>query len=196
MHTLGIHMGNHLIGPAPSNPKGHFENLEWVTLNDQLLQSQGFSWHNPPKKMLSMPSIELENKMKQLLLSQKKPIWGLKDPRTILTFNIWKPLLEEISEVVYIFLHRDYSSSLRSLSARDNISLEQADQILNVYKTKLNHCRIHSNLSSKQIIDVQFEELIKDPKPFVSEINLLIGKESAHSLNEVRSFLDARLKHY
>lgn len=116
MHTLEIHMGNHLLGPTQCNPKRHFEDLNFVMLNDEILHSQGFAWNQPPAKSLSSPSDELLDRTKHFLRTQIHSVWGLKDPRLLLTFHIWKLLFEEVPDVFYVFVHRYYFSSIRSLS--------------------------------------------------------------------------------
>ena len=39
MHNLGIHMGDKLLPASKHNPKGHFENLEFFQINQEILRS-------------------------------------------------------------------------------------------------------------------------------------------------------------
>lgn len=105
-------------------------------------------------------------------------------------------MFEEISEVYYVFVNRNYNSSVHSLSTRDKIGLEKADEILKIYKKRWVQYRFHSNLPKNKIIDIQYGNLITDPTNFVSKMNKFIGREFDHSLNAVKTFLDPRLKHY
>lgn len=47
-------MGDSLLKPSSTNPKGYFENVDFVYLNDKILNSIGATWDNPPKKRASL----------------------------------------------------------------------------------------------------------------------------------------------
>jgi hypothetical protein len=47
LHHMGIHMGESLWAPFSSNPKGHYENLEFIALNDKILEFVGAAWDAP-----------------------------------------------------------------------------------------------------------------------------------------------------
>lgn len=53
-------MGDSLLKPSSTNPKGYFENVDFVYLNDKILNSIGATWDNPPKKEL-LCSIDLSS---------------------------------------------------------------------------------------------------------------------------------------
>ena len=47
LNILGAYLPDELLGPAPSNPYGHWEPKRLVLLNEQILQSFGRSWDDP-----------------------------------------------------------------------------------------------------------------------------------------------------
>lgn len=59
LYHLGVHMGQHLLKENEWNPKGHFENEEFVAVNDRILHTIGGSWKKPPSpeliKQLKIP---------------------------------------------------------------------------------------------------------------------------------------------
>lgn len=197
MHHLGINMGDELVAARDFNPKGLFENVQFMRLNNQILQKADGSWHNPPKreqiKAVKFSPLTVQSFLKK----QVKPIWGLKDPRTLLTFEFLYPYFQEISaDITYIFVHRAYQSSVKSLAHRDHISDKRADKILSQYSDNFNYFRHHFGIQENQIIDVHFEDVVKDPTTFVQQLNKKIGRVPNNRIENVKSFIDKKLKKF
>ncbi|WP_374723113.1 sulfotransferase family protein [Peribacillus tepidiphilus] len=196
MQLLGIHMGDKLIPATIHNPKGHYENADYVSLNQEILRTVNSSWNKPP----SREKIEGANfpiaKIRAFLAKHVKPIWGLKDPRTLLTFEIWKPYLEEVADITYVFVHRPFEASVRSLAHRDRYGIGIANQILTPYLKNLYHYRHTYGILPENIIDVYYPDLLNDPKPIVMMFNEKIGNPPDHQLNKVNEFLDNKLKNF
>jgi hypothetical protein len=196
LHHLGVHMGERLLGENKGNPKGHFENLDFLKVNDRLLNSVGASWDSPPQPK-KIANLHIPPKrIQEFLLNQIKPVWGIKDPRMLLTFSFWKPHLENVAEVTYVFVHRSFEDSVLSLAHRESISETRAIKILSPYLVNKMHFRRVLEKEGADIIDVHFHNLLGSPEQFVSEINLRLGKAPGNQLNSVRSFLDQSLKNF
>ena len=43
------------IAPIEGNPKGHWENLNVIKLNEEILKINGGSWENPPENLKKIP---------------------------------------------------------------------------------------------------------------------------------------------
>jgi hypothetical protein len=85
LHHLGVKMGNDFDKPAPSNPKGYFEDLEFKRLYDMVTQGKDV-W----KLIETLIKIrELEN-----------PIWGVKDPQLCLFLNKFVPLIHTEHRII------------------------------------------------------------------------------------------------
>lgn len=195
LQILGIHLGETLIGPLKGNRKGHYENERFVRLNDEILQAIGASWDRPPSETPAVND-ELRNKMKRLIAEEKRAVWGLKDPRTVLTFECWEPLLTAASTVTYIFVHRPLQESIRSLAKREQISYRRAAEILQPYHQKLQSIKTRLMREQKDFLEVHFSALLRAPETFVAAVNEKLGRRPDERLNEVRLFLDERLKHF
>lgn len=196
LHFLGIDMGNDLLNPSFSNPKGYFENRYFVKLNDFILQLFNATWKTPPsREIISSEYIGMEG-IQTLLNKNIKPIWGLKDPRMALTFNIWKPYLETIADITYVFVWRPIEECAASLVDRDDMNLDIATKILKVYLMNLKYYREQLEKENKDIVDIHFQEILEKPEIFVREINLRINQPYNHNLNIVKEFLDEKLKHF
>lgn len=197
MHRLGIHMGDQLVGPNQGNRKGHYENTDYVDLNIAMLDQIGYNW-SKPSALLQLRKISPPRaNMRKFIEEHKRPAWGLKDPRTLLTFDWWKPMLEEETEsITYVFVHRPFNASVRSLAKRDRIKLVTARKILTPYLRRFYHYRHTSGLDTAHILDVNYDKLLIDPGSFVREINLKFGRNPEYRMGDVREFLDTDLKHY
>lgn len=99
----------------PHNRKGNRENQDIVDLNERVLADNGGSWDNPPE-MLAWSEKHLNEAREIVSQYEGYPIWGFKDPRTVITFDGWHSILPEL-ESVGIFRHP--VSVARSLQTRD-----------------------------------------------------------------------------
>ncbi|HDR4601782.1 TPA: sulfotransferase family protein [Bacillus cereus] len=196
LDVLGIHMGDSLLKPSSTNPKGYFENVDFVYLNDKILNSIGAAWDNPPKREELRCSIELSSDTFSFLSKHIKPLWGLKDPRMILIFDIWKPCLNQLEDITYIFTWRPIQESISSLISKNKIDEQTAVNILTRYQENLLYYRNQFEQENKDIIDVHFDKLLESPEKFVMEINRRIGNKHHNNLDNVKNFLDKKLKHF
>jgi hypothetical protein len=196
LNHLGVHMGDHLLGADYSNPKGHFENTDFLKVNEKILGSVGARWSTPPSRETIISSNFPKSEIRSFLLSQVKPVWGLKDPRTTLTFDIWKSHLEEIADVTYVFVWRSLEESILSLAERHKYDLCTAREILTSYLDNLMSYRDQLEKENKDIVDIHFTTLLESPEDFIKEINQRINQNPDHNLDLIKKFLDKQLKHF
>ncbi|GAB4418265.1 MAG: glycosyltransferase [Thermodesulfovibrionales bacterium] len=108
----------------PDNPEGFYENLKFVDLNDEILESLGSAWDSPPDivKVLE-PDAKIEGfrkRAEELCGSfSGQDYWGWKDPRNCLTLWFWKPLFKNMKVVICI---RNPYEVIESLKRRNGIS--------------------------------------------------------------------------
>ncbi|WP_062047164.1 sulfotransferase [Bacillus sp. JCM 19034] len=189
LNELGIHMGNRLLGSSEYNQKGHFENRKIVNLNNAILRSVNHSWNTPPSRELVQTTPFTKKEIVNRLSSEVYPFWGLKDPRTLLTLDVLLPALKQLSTITYVFVHRPFQSSVNSLAKRNRYPKRKARKILQTYLDRFNYYRNESEISKDQIIDIEFNEMIKDPTPYVHQINSILGKDQTSHLNRSSNFL-------
>ena len=99
------------------NLKGNRENLDVVDLHQALLRDNGGRWDSPPD------SVEWKNRHRRIarrILADFAglPIWGFKDPRTLLFLDGWLDLVPDM-EFVGIFRHPMLVA--RSLASRKEL---------------------------------------------------------------------------
>ncbi|MBE7386045.1 MAG: sulfotransferase [Leptolyngbya sp. SIO1E4] len=105
LQKSGVDIGEKLLGSGTGNSKGHFEDVDFLSLHQEFLVSQGVSsegWTSLSKVIVSE---QLTAKAKSLLgeRSQKPTLWGWKDPRTVLFLDFWHEL---IPNAKFVFVYR------------------------------------------------------------------------------------------
>ncbi len=116
LHRAGLFVGDELLGANPSQPYGHFEDREVVTLHDRLLADNGLNWmvHRP---LVPVIAPDRWGALQQYVTRRETAhrLWGFKDPRVCLILGVWKHLLPDAKVVV---CYRDYAASTYSLERR------------------------------------------------------------------------------
>lgn len=118
LQSAGLDVGQRLLMANESNPKGHYEDLDFVNFHEDVLDAQGLNtagWaldRSIPISALLKPRVES-------LLAQNvgKPLWGWKDPRTVLFLDFWQQTLPEAK---FLFVHRQPWEVMDSLFRRGN----------------------------------------------------------------------------
>ena len=90
LKSAGLHIGETLLGRTQSNPRGHFENLDFLNFHKSILKSQNLSekgW----TFLDAIPVHPEQFKDADAIIERntKAPIWGWKDPRTTLFLDFW-----------------------------------------------------------------------------------------------------------
>ena len=109
------------------------ENASIYTMQESLLRTNDGSWSRPPK---SIYWDELHRACRDRIIRayDPNPIWGFKDPRTLLTLEGWLTVLDR-AELVGIFRHPD--SVARSLLTWSGFTKETACELWRKYNEKL-----------------------------------------------------------
>lgn len=133
LHELGWHVGpaEDLMPPKPDNPRGFYEHLPAVRINDRLLHRAGGSWRAPPALP---PGWERSRSLDDLRDEARDVVANLfagghtrvlmKDPRLSLTLPFWQTVVP-IPRVVMVL--REPGPVVRSLISREpDMSVEEA----------------------------------------------------------------------
>src|SRR5262245_12368271 len=91
LRNCGLHIGDVLMGANPSNPLGHFEDLDFLRLHNNILLENGVNWQiSEPIPFRIEP--ERWTEMHQLVLNRNRAhqAWGFKDPRVCLFLQHWR----------------------------------------------------------------------------------------------------------
>lgn len=141
--STNVHMGrlgtpSMLDCAMPDNPEGHFENLDFVKLNDCILNAAGGSWYNPPSHHAILSVIpEYEYRVRQVIHANQKDVpWGWKDPRTTLTIDHYLPFIDD---PIIVPVFRSPHKVAGSLAYRNpNMFTDQtAMELVHTYNSRL-----------------------------------------------------------
>jgi hypothetical protein len=139
-----VNMGSNLLCGYNDNPKGHYENVEILQINKDILEKAGGSWDNPPsqEKILECFSI-FDDRMRNAISKETEKAtkmglesWGFKDPRTCLTIDLWMPFLENPQFVV---CYRKPLDVAKSLKLRNNLSIDKGLKLTEIYNQRIHN---------------------------------------------------------
>ncbi len=136
----GVYMGRELLGKHSTNPAGHYEDIEFLNLHNDILAS-----HQQDFKVKSKIQWDINQEFQQraqALVSDRNQhaIWGWKDPRTSLFLDFWQML---IPDCCYLICYRHYMPVIKSLITRD----------ITFYKEETSRVQrlLHPRYTSKEI---------------------------------------------
>jgi hypothetical protein len=167
VETLGVFMGSRKLGKSKANPLGHFEDLDFLYLNESILKSIGCSWDRPPTEELVL---KLEGKFERIpklieKRNSKHEIWGWKDPRTSVLIDLYFPYL---SNPYFIVCRRKNVAVAKSLKKRNGFSLERGIGLDSLYKIGIN--TFLSKTPSVKVKELRYKNIITNPEETVEEI--------------------------
>jgi len=135
LQEKGLFLGD-VKTSSPFNKKGNRENPHIFTFHDELFSTNSGTWSNPPQQIIWNDS-HIKT-LKNIVLSyHNQPIWGFKDPRSILTIEKWVEIFSENADFVFIATFRHPMAVALSLLARDNIPIDHGLNLWLSYNSKL-----------------------------------------------------------
>jgi hypothetical protein len=111
----GLFLGDaDIAGKGQWNRKGNRESARLMRLHERLLRANGGSWDRPPERVAWSP--DLTKRRGRFIRSRAaRPLWGFKDPRTLLVIDGW---LEALPELEMVGTVRDPVAVAESLRRR------------------------------------------------------------------------------
>jgi hypothetical protein len=97
LESAGLHIGDRLMDGNWSNPRGHFEDMDFVEFQRAALVRLG--WHQDGWVVSDLPELpeDVVDGARALLEKKQRGVapWGWKDPRTLLFLPLWLDLLPD-----------------------------------------------------------------------------------------------------
>jgi hypothetical protein len=171
LQSAGVNIGKKLVAANEGNPKGYFENSDFVEFHENVLFSLGIDkigWTT--LENCHPPSYYVDDAQKLIELNQDydKP-WGWKEPRTTLFLDFWSNLLPS---AYFIFVYRSPWEVLDSLYRRgDDIfhhNPELALQAWSSYNRQL--LRFYQKYPEKCLL-FNLEKITVNPNNLIEMIN-------------------------
>jgi len=162
LEQAGLYIGetNH---HADDNIRGNRESVEIMTLHNDLLERHNGAWDKPVRNMQWDP---VHRALQTAIIRAFKdiPLWGFKDPRTLLTTDMWLKAIPNL-ELVGIYRHPFLVAD--SLMRRNHKTADEALDLWFTYNMNLHW--LASNKPSFPII-----EFSTDPADFNKQLRDLI----------------------
>jgi hypothetical protein len=132
LEEAGLHLGN-VITSAPHNIKGNRENKRIMDLQEAVLAHSGGSWDRPPSRVTWSEAHRAERA--SIIQSYGDvPLWGFKDPRTLVTLDFWR---EALSNLTFVGTLRHPWLVTESLQRRNGGSKERWLDLWTSYSERL-----------------------------------------------------------
>jgi len=118
LQRCGLFIGDSLEGPGVGNVQGHFEDIDFLQLHQELLLKKNY----PSSGFINEPFPALSGHEQQQLKAmietknRQKEEWGWKEPRTCLFLDEYSKL---IPSAFYVVVVRDFNSTISSLINRE-----------------------------------------------------------------------------
>ncbi|MDH4316863.1 MAG: glycosyltransferase [Desulfobulbaceae bacterium] len=200
---LGVNLGYNLNPANHENPKGFWEDLQCLEINEALLHHLGSGWDKLTPELIDPQNdtfiTELKRKAIRVVtenLVKNDGIWGFKDPRTCRLLFFWKKVLAAIEcDVCYIIALRNPLSVAASLLRRDPLLKEKS---LFLWLQHIVSAINATNGEKRTIVD--FDTLLNLPLEQLNRIASRLGfsppDPKADNVKEFLSFfLDNKLRH-
>ena len=198
--ACGYTMGDNLMPGSRDNPKGFFEDLELVAINDAIMAAAGVSWNTVKEPIHDLALVEtLRDRMNRFWNNAKT--WGeyiaLKDPRFCVTYPQWIKFLthwtpEPVFNWAVVGSFRNPLETLQSVMLRDGMSRQATIALWNVYNKGMLAFMEHT-----PSLVCAYEYFLYDQASELELLNRFLGNEP-HSLlpeerNEFKDFMTESL---
>ena len=135
VNLLGAYLGEEgdMMPPTEDNPRGYWERVDIMFLNDRLLAQLNRPWDT------ALPLVdgwqrsgaveELREEMTSLVKNNfsGRGLWAWKDPRTSVLFDLWRDVVTGLGmELVCVFVVRNPLDVARSQLKRDGLPLDKS----------------------------------------------------------------------
>lgn len=128
LYHCNLFLGNELMQGNYSNPSGHYEDLEFLNLQDSILRNCQIPTY-ATKALTIIPTGHELLAAKKLITqrnSQRK-YWAWKDPRTSLLLNpLWHQLIPDLKLII---IYRNFNDAVSSLYVRELLRYKQVTNI-------------------------------------------------------------------
>ncbi len=168
LKELGVNMGDETLEGSSSNPYGHEEDLDFLSLNRKILKSSGGSWDFPPnEKAIEKKAVAYENEIQEVVRKRnsRNALWGWKEPRTTLLANFYKGYL---SNPMYVCMYRNKNDVANSLNKRNKMPINKGTRLTDEYNKRMENFLL--SVDDERVLKITFEDITSNPKVVVEEL--------------------------
>ncbi|MBY7901782.1 glycosyltransferase [Vibrio fluvialis] len=199
LQVLGVSLSENLMPGGEFNPKGHWEDLDVVSINDRLLLEYGAIWSSP-----TWVEVDFNSQLVALLLDEAVDLikrrtnefnlWGFKDPRTSRLLSFWQEAFKVAQvQAKYVYALRNPLDIARSLARRDGFSHKHS------FLLWLMHTLPNLSLLADESVEfITFSALLTNPHDVIERLSKQLGFSVVDEDNckeFIDEFIDPSLSH-
>ena len=197
--ALGIAMGDQLLADDRNNPRGYFEDLDFLELDRRMLVEATLpddgghrDWGWTESERLDRDRFQEFREPAQALVAGRagsEGRWGWKDPRTTLLLDFWDPLL---GEPVYVFAYRfpwEVADSMQRLGA--DVFLRHPDYAYRIWSFYNRHLLDFHRLHRDRSLLLSADALVRHPERLCELLAERLGLEASAAV--VQEAVDGEL---
>jgi hypothetical protein len=199
LRVFGARHGDRLVGGLSSNPRGHWEDIDVLRLNERMFEAIHTRWDSPspvtPRDVRHLAGKGFVGAAAGLLRDKiaANGFYAVKDPRMTKLLPFWRKAFQAAEIQPYsIIVFRNPASVVASLHKRDKLPPAQgyllwASHMLECFR----HARHLAHLF------VNYDEFIENPKKILNAIadHLSLSVNAGEFEMIARDFLDKSLRH-
>ena len=199
LEVVGVQLGDSLHQADIDNPKGFWEDIDFLDINESLLAHIGSAYTRVgliDRKIPNTREIEsLRLKAEQLVREKcnKNIVWGFKDPRTARLLHFWQPIFEGVGcDVGYVIASRNPISVVESLR-KHGFEPEMS------FYLWLEHLipALSETAGAKRVV-VDYDQLLENPELELLRVAQALGLSKPEPLSLAvykNDFLETGLRH-
>ena len=197
--ATGAAVGENLLAPAQDNPRGYWEDRDFVNFNERLLGVLGASYDSlfllPEgfEQDSQIQALELEAVVMLRSKLEQADLFAIKDPRTCRLLPFWQRVFEHLQvDVDYVIVVRNPLSVAQSLKRRDGFVERKS------YWLWLQHCiGAASATEGRKRVFVEYDRLMADPEQELGRLCAALGlmQNRAAVAEYIDNFLSPELRH-
>jgi hypothetical protein len=194
LQQAGLNLGDEadLMPPAEENPEGFYEHLEFVRLNDEVLNVAGAGWDCPPAAGFNWDDTALDSyrERAQCLASplEERLPWGWKDPRTSLTLPFWRSALGPLRVVAVV---RNPLEVVISLHRRNLFSTALGLTLWQIYTQ-----RILEDTSPAERLVTHYDSYFLEPDQEIARVLAFLGLDNGQDRQALKTGAIPDLRHH
>lgn len=198
LEKLGAGLPQELLVSQKDNPKGYFEGVHVVELNERFLEELHSNWDDTRFPLL-MPDPMIDkhlDRVKEFIENEfaYTKVFALKDPRICITFPLWERALKELKiNIKVVFPYRNPFEVARSLKSRNDFSTEKS---LLLWAKYVLYAEKYSRPYQRYFLN--FNTLLANSKEEAGKIADFIGMDCDFDdmTHAYEDFLEKGLKHH
>ena len=183
LEAAGLPLGEVQMRAAKTNQKGHREPNELITLHEDVLITNGGAWHLPPEHVRW--SDKQRARRDEFIASRTGlPLWGWKEPRTLLVLDGWLEALPKL-ELVATFRH----PMVVALSLQRRHGGDSADMWLELWLAY--NARLLALLEERSFPVIDFD---LPAEAYAARLRAIVDELRLPQATEAEAFFDAELR--